>query len=214
MGKVGVFGSSYDPITSVHMWTVSTLLNQCNLDKIILLPCSNKRTDKNMNISDEHRWNMLQLAIEEDADELGRIVADDYEMKQEAWNIYTYQTMVYFKEKYPDDEVYFIMGADLLVDIGKGQWKMGEELVRENKFIVMARDGIDMLLTIAKSPLLRNNNDGSRFHLVEKGLLLGTSSTYIREEFAYGGEPKHLLPMSCYRYIKENGLYTKGNAAS
>jgi len=35
------------------------------------------------------------------------------------------------------------------------------------------------------------------------------SSTYIREEFAMGGEPRYLLPTACYNYIKEHNLYQK-----
>jgi len=147
---------------------------------------------------------MLQLAIAKDE----RFIADSYEMEQEGWNIYTYDTMKYFREQHPNDEIHFIMGADLLVDIGAGLWKKGEALVAENKFIVMARHGIDMLSTISRSPILRNHDDG-RFHLIDKGLAMEISSTYIREEFAMGGEPKYLLPNACYDYIKEHNLYQK-----
>ena len=205
MAKIGIYGSSFDPITNVHLWTASTIANRCKLDKVIFLPCSSKRKDKSLNTTDEHRWNMLQMALSEETER--DFVADDYEMKQEAWKIFTYNTMKYFKGKYPKDEVYFIMGADLLVDIGAGKWTKGEELVKENKFIVMARNNIDMLATISRSPILRNQDDGTRFHLVDKGLAMEISSTYIRDEFKFGGEPKHLLPSSCYNYIKQNELY-------
>lgn len=204
MARIGVYGSSFDPITNVHLWTASTVAHRCKLDKVIFLPCSNKRKDKTIKTEDIHRWNMLHLAIAKD----DRFVADSYEMDQEGWNIYTYDTMKYFREKNPEDEIHFIMGADLLVDIGAGLWKKGEALVAENKFIVMARHGIDMLSTISRSPILRNNDDG-RFHLIDKGLAMEISSTYIREEFAMGGEPRYLLPNVCYDYIKEHHLYQK-----
>jgi nicotinate-nucleotide adenylyltransferase len=71
----------------------------------------------------------------------------------------------------------------------------------------MARNGIDMLKVISKSPILRKNDDGSTFHLLDKGLAMEISSTYIREEFALDGEPHYLLPESCYDYIKEHCLY-------
>ncbi|MBS4188942.1 nicotinate (nicotinamide) nucleotide adenylyltransferase [Bacillus sp. FJAT-49705] len=205
MGKIGIYGSSFDPITNVHLWTASTVAHRCNLDKVIFLPCSNKRKDKRMKTEDEHRWKMILMAIEDDE----RFIADDHEMEQDAWKIFTYDTMEHFKKKFPNDEVYFIMGADLLVDIGAGKWSKGDKLVAENKFIVMARDGIDMLTTISRSPILRNNDDGNTFHLIDKGLAMEISSTYIREEFAMGGEPKYLLPISCYNYIKEHNLYCK-----
>ena len=115
--------------------------------------------------------------------------------------------MEYFKEKYPDDDVFFIMGTDVLADIGDGNWKKSRETVRSNKFIVMARNGIDMLATIAKSPILRNADDGQTFRLIDEGLAMEISSTYIRDELQYGGEPRYLLPESCYEYISTNHLY-------
>ncbi len=65
--------------------------------------------------------------------------------------------MKYFREQHPNEETHFIMGADLLVDIGAGLWKKGGALVAEKKFIEMARHGIDMLSTISRFPILRNH---------------------------------------------------------
>ena len=209
MAKIGIYGSSFDPITNVHLFTASTIANRCKLDKVIFLPCSNKRKDKTMNTEDEHRWNMLEMAIKSDE----KFTLDNFEMKQDAWKISTYDTMKHLKTVYPEDDLYFIMGADLLVDIGDGKWGSADKLVSENKFIVMARDGIDMLKAISGSPLLRNNDDGSTFHLIDKGIAMEISSTYIRDEFAIGGEAKYLLPTSCYKHIKENELYGWKNSS-
>ncbi|MHA6261028.1 nicotinate (nicotinamide) nucleotide adenylyltransferase [Sporosarcina sp. CAU 1771] len=207
MAKIGIYGSSFDPITNVHLWTASTIASRCKLDKVIFLPCSNKRRDKTMNTKDEHRWNMVELAIQNN----DKFIADQFEMHQNAWDISTYETLKHFKKKYKDDEIFFIMGADLLVDIGAGTWGYTEELLRENKFIVMAREGVNMLQAISKSPVLRNNDNGDTFQLLDKGLSMEISSTYIREEFSMNGEPRYLLPDSCYSYIKENNLYAEEN---
>ncbi|MCS7460482.1 nicotinate (nicotinamide) nucleotide adenylyltransferase [Paenibacillus doosanensis] len=201
--KIGIYGSSFDPVTNVHLWTASTIAHRKRLDKVIFLPSSSRRLDKSPHAADEHRVAMIKLAIADNP----KFELDCYELNVLAGMQYTYYTMEYFKQRYPADDLYFIMGADLLVDIGAGKWSHGEELVSKNKFIVMARNGIDMLAAIAKSPLLRNHDDGDRFQLVDKGLAMEISSTYIREEFARGGEPRYLLPDSCYRYIAEHGLY-------
>lgn len=203
MGKIGIYGSSFDPITNVHLWTANTILNRCKLDQVIFLPCSSKRRDKKMQIDDVHRLNMLHFALENNE----KFIADDYEMNQNAWNISTYETLKYFKSKYKHDTIYFIMGADLLIDIGNGKWGNSDLLVKENKFIVMARNGINMLKAISTSPILRNNDDGETFHLIDKGLAMEISSSYIRDEFSLGGDPRYLLPEACYRYIKEQSLY-------
>ncbi|MEI5908012.1 nicotinate (nicotinamide) nucleotide adenylyltransferase [Bacillus spongiae] len=203
MRRIGIYGSSFDPITNVHLWTASTIAHRCKLDQVIFLPCSNRRRDKKMKTSDINRKALVELALENNS----TFVMSDYEMHQEAWNIDTYSTMKYFKKCYPEDELYFMMGADLLVDIGDGKWDNSEKLIEENQFIVMAREGIDMLKTISRSPLLRNHDDGSTFHLIDKGLAMEISSSYIREEFNRGGEPRYLLPEKCYTYIQNNGLY-------
>lgn len=207
MARIGIYGSSFDPITNVHLWTASTIAHRCNLDKIIFLPSSQKRKDKEMKTDDKHRWNMIELAIQDN----DKFIADDYELKQEGWKLTTYETLKHFKEFYKDDEIYFIMGADLLVDIGAGKWGQSDSLIKENKFIVMAREGINMLEAISKSAILRNNDDGQTFHLLDKGLSMEISSTYIREEFSMNGEPRYLLPDSCYRYIKEHAIYTNSH---
>ncbi|MDL4839831.1 nicotinate (nicotinamide) nucleotide adenylyltransferase [Aquibacillus rhizosphaerae] len=200
--KIGIYGSSFDPITNVHLWTASTVAHRKKLDFIIFLPSSTKRRDKLMQTEDTHRIKMAGFAIEKNE----KFILDDYEMNVLPGEHYTYYTMEYFKDILPNAEIFFIMGADLLVDIGAGQWTKAEELISNNKFIVMARDNIDLLGTIAKSPLLRNYDDG-RFQMLDKGLAMEISSTYIREEFARGGEPRYLLPDSCYQYIKEHHLY-------
>lgn len=95
-----------------------------------------------------------------------------------------------FQIQISNDDVYFIIVADVLSDIDNQdvpvhrRWRMREKLIHSNKFIVMARDGIDMTKVISKSPLLRNHDDGSRFHLIDKGLAMEISSSYIRQEFS------------------------------
>lgn len=202
--KIGVYGSSFDPVTNVHLWTASTVAHRKKLDYVIFLPSSNKRLDKQLQTENQHRVEMVKLAIDNNP----KFILDDYELNVLPGNHYTYYTMEYFKEIFPDADLYFIMGADLLVDIGKGEWRWAEELISRNNFIVMARNGIDILSTISKSPLLRNYDDG-RFQLLDKGLAMEISSSYIRQEFAAGGEPQYLLPGSCYEYIKNKGLYQK-----
>src|SRR5690606_485971 len=139
---------------------------------------------------------MLKLAIADNA----KFELNDYEMQQLGWEIATYNTLQHFKKVYADDDIYFMMGADLLVDIGLGKWKKSAELVKENKFIVMARNNIDLLSVIGRSPILRNADDGQTFHLVDKGLSMEISSTYVREEFKLGGEARYLIPEPVYSY--------------
>ncbi|MCM2674924.1 nicotinate (nicotinamide) nucleotide adenylyltransferase [Alkalicoccobacillus plakortidis] len=212
MGKVGIFGSSFDPITDSHLFLAKTLADLCNFEYVIFVPCVSSRGDgKKMKASDEDRWNMIQLAIKDNP----IFKADDFEMNAKAGigKQYTYHTMEYFKEKYPDDEHYFIMGADILAEIDNQsvqphqRWKFREELIKNNKFVVMSRDNIDMLKEISKSPILRKYHDGTRFHLVDKGISMEISSSYIRDEISMGRYPQYLMRDDVYDYIVTNEIY-------
>ncbi|MFJ8259390.1 nicotinate (nicotinamide) nucleotide adenylyltransferase [Peribacillus asahii] len=200
--RIGVYGSSFDPITNVHLWTANTVRHRKKLDFVIFLPSSHKRVDKKLQTSDQHREEMVRLAIKNKQ----IFLLDTYELHVLPGKQYTYYTMEYFRKTFPKAELFFIMGADLLVDIAEGRWRMDEQLVANNQFIVMARNGIDMLKTISSSALLRNYDDG-RFQFLDKGLAMEISSTYIREELARNGDPEFLLPDECYSYIKEHDLY-------
>ncbi|WP_042345181.1 nicotinate (nicotinamide) nucleotide adenylyltransferase [Bacillus massiliigorillae] len=202
--RIGIYGSSFDPITNVHLWTASTVAHRKKLDYIIFLPSNGNRIDKTLQTNDEHRQKMVEMAIADNP----KFILDTYEFYVPPGKQYTYYTMQHFKEVFPNAELFFVIGADLLVDIAEGKWRMAEELVESTQFIVMARNEIDMLQTISKSPLLRNHDDG-RFQLLDKGLSMEISSTYIREELAKGGEPRYLVPDDCYNYMKMHNLYNK-----
>src|SRR5690625_7992159 len=63
--KIGIYGSSFDPITNVHLWTESTVLHRAKLDKVIFLPSAGNRADKLLQTEVDHRFSMIQLAIKD-----------------------------------------------------------------------------------------------------------------------------------------------------
>ena len=197
--RIGIFGSSMDPISMGHLVSAQEMCVRKKLDKVIFLPSSSKRTDKKPLISDEHRWNMLQLAIEGNE----KFEASDFEMKQAAYNIFTYHTMNHFKEIYPNDDLFFMMGADLLADLPT--WRYGDQLIAENHFIVIKRKNISMDEIMANHKILRKYED--HFEFIYKGVANDTSSSFIREEFEFGHDPRYYMPEAVYHYIKEHKLY-------
>lgn len=144
---------------------------------------------------------MIRLAIEGNE----KFDIEDCELKVQPWKIYTYFTMKHLKEKYPNGKLYFMMGADLLAQLP--EWKYGRELIAENKFIVIRRNNIDMHEVIASNKILRKYE--RNFILIYRGVDNNISSTYIREEFEMGNDPRYLMPEPVYHYIKKNGLYQK-----
>ncbi|WP_094603153.1 Nicotinate-nucleotide adenylyltransferase [Sporomusa silvacetica DSM 10669] len=197
--RIGIYGSSFNPPTNGHLWSANTIAQREELDKVILLPSSSKRTDKNIKVADLHRMEMLRLAVADS----NIFEIDDHEMKAISGKQYSYVTMEYFREKYPDDELFFLMGADLLAELPN--WTYGEKFIQSTKFIVIERQNIPMGEIIAKTPMLRKYH--RNFSLIYKGIVNEISSSYIREEFESGADPRYLLPEAVYWYIKSNNVY-------
>ncbi len=168
------------------------------------------RRDKILQTEDRHRVKMLELALGACKNKTNRFGEPLFEISLVEMNAlpgetYTYDTMEHFRKQFPDDEIFFIMGADLLE--GLSRWGNAEKLVKNHKFIVMSREGYHMDDLIAKDPLLRNNDEN--FLTMSKGISMGISSSYIRGEIRNGGDPSFLLPDLVLDYIYKNQLYTK-----
>lgn len=200
MGRFGVFGSACDPITIGHLVTMEMVLDRRGLDGIILVPSSDKRRDKDRDLTpNEHRLAMINLAIQDNP----KIQVSTVEMEASGWETYTYETMAKLKAQFPDEELYFVMGADNLAGITK--WHKGEELIENNKFIVMGREGYDMAEIIARDSFLVKNE--SRFDCLSKGFSIETSSTLIRSRIRDGLSVRYLVPQAALDYILEHELY-------
>ena len=131
--KIGIFGGSFNPPHNMHTDIANYIINQQHVDKVVFVPTGSKYAYKNNLIEEEHRLNMLQIL----SDKNKNIMVSDYELKSEV--VYTIDTLKYFKELYPGDEIYFICGLDNFSYIDK--WKNGEEILNNYKIIVINRDG-------------------------------------------------------------------------
>lgn len=200
MAKYGIFGSACDPITIGHLVTMEIVIDRRNLDGMIIVPSSDKRRDKKRQLtSNEHRLNMLKLAI---ADH-DKMQVNTIEMEAVGWETYTYETMIKLKKEYPNDELLFVMGADNLTYIT--QWHKGKELIENNQFIVMGREGYDMSDIIAKDSFLIKHEH--RFDCLSKGVNIETSSTLIRSRMSDGLSVRYLVPQPALEYALEYELY-------
>ena len=138
--KIGIFGGSFNPPHKMHVDIANHLIKQQCVDKVIFVPTGSKYAYKNNLIEEEHRLSMLEILSKKNKN----IMVSDYELKSEV--VYTIDTLKYFKETYPNDEIYFICGLDNFSYIDK--WKNGEEILNNYRIIVINRSGnnLDELL--------------------------------------------------------------------
>lgn len=191
--RIGVFGGSFNPPHKMHLKIGLDLLNNNYLDKIIYVPTGSKYKYKNNLISDIDRLNMLKLMTCGD----DRFVVSDFELKDR--EVYTYETLDYFKNIYVNDEIYFICGTDNLSYIDL--WKNGFYLLENYKFLVVKRytDPIDNILN-----KLAKYRDNIIISNIEMNSL---SSTEVREKLKNREDISDLLDDDVINYIEKNNLY-------
>ena len=191
--KIGVFGGSFNPPHVMHLNIGVQLVNKHYVDKVFFVPTGSKYKYKNNLLPDKNRLEMLKiLTIKYDY-----LDVDDYELKDEV--VYTCETLAYFKEKNPNDEVFFVCGADNLSYIDK--WKNGEYILNNFKILVLKRKGEDI-------DELLNKFDQYRENIIVADIeQQDISSTDIRDRLKNNIDVLDLIDKDVYEYIKENKLY-------
>ena len=129
--KIGIFGGSFNPPHTMHKSISLDLINNKYIDKIIYVPTGNKYNKKNL-IDSTHRYNMLKLLTNNNPN----LEVSNYELQTNL--TYTYQTLNYFKDKYKNDEIYFICGSDNLKQIEI--WKNYKYILSNFKILVITRN--------------------------------------------------------------------------
>lgn len=184
--KIGIFGGTFDPVHNGHVNAFVESYIGLNLDKIIIIPTfiSPLKTDARTN--DTHRLKMLKTTVED----YDFVTIDTYELDQHHVT-YTFDTLTYLKEKYPEDDLYFIIGTDHFLAFN--QWSRSDELHELATFVVLDRD--DKLYEVT-APFIKLSTN-----------IVEVSSSLIRQRLKSNTEVRHLMHENVYGYIKEQRLY-------
>lgn len=198
--RIGLFGGSFNPIHIGHLIIASAFYDEFSLRRCFLIPNNIspfKITKTDSGISKQHRLNMLRAAIKDD----NRFAIDTFEIERDEIS-YSFLTIEYFKERYPNDELYFLIGDDQAREFTK--WKNWQSIL-ENSYLAVARRNANINYT---NDILSKID----IHLHSKIKFLNNpfieiSASFIRNMITLGRDCRYLLPYSVYRYIVENGLY-------
>lgn len=191
--KIGILGGSFNPPHKMHLDMGINLINKQYVDKVIYVPTGSKYKYKNNLLPDKNRLEMLEIITNKYKD----LCVSDYELKSEV--VYTYQTLNYFKEMNPNDEIYFICGTDNLSYMDK--WMNSEEILNNYKILVIKREGEDIDELLNKFCEYRENI------IVSDVIPYNISSTVIREKIKNNENVDNLIDKDILNYIKENKLY-------
>ena len=135
--KIAIFGGSFNPIHNAHIKLAQRFVNEVKLDKVAFVPTHITPLKNNTAIVlSEHRFNMCELALKD----YENFFVSDVEIKREGMS-YSSDTIAYFKEQYPNDELFFIMGADMFLTLEK--WHEFEYIFNNVTILTAPRDGCD-----------------------------------------------------------------------
>ncbi len=169
-----------------------------NLDRVIFLPTGNSVHKRYLKVSDsKDRFKMCQLAIEDNP----YFEISDIEYKREGYT-YTYDTILELEKIYPNDDIYFIIGSDILFSIGK--WKNVDEVFKKIKFLLALRSDYDKNIDEKISYF---QDEKSAEIILKKIPLVDISSSEIRELVKNNKSIKYLVPKCIEDYIREKELY-------
>jgi len=191
--KIGLFGGSFDPFHLGHLILAKDAMEQFELGRIVFIPASHSPLKAASPAADgKDRLAALQSAVACDP----HLEVTDLEIKREGKS-YTLHTVRRFREKYEENRLFWIVGADQFAKLD--QWHAPDALCQLCEFIVIRRPGYS-----AQMP--GNPPEGLVWHPM-KPRLIDISSSEIRKRLATGRPYAHFLPPGVAAYIKEHNLY-------
>lgn len=195
--KIGIMGGTFDPIHNGHLIMAEYAKSHLKLDKIIFIPSGVHPFKDNKHITDsKKRIEMITLSIESNKDfQISTIEIDRKGIT------YTIDTIKELKKEYIEDEIYFIIGTDIVFEIEK--WKDFEKLKELCKFVLFYRIGKNK--SEEKIEELETKYE-IRFEKVQAPII-EISSTEIRKRIKNNLSIKYLVNEEVEEYILKYNLY-------
>ena len=195
--RIGIYGGAFNPVHKGHVKLAEEVKTKADLDRIIIMPSGvSPHKSSDTLIGSEHRMKMCELAFEGED-----YIISDLEIKREGKS-YTVDTVTELKKIYPDDELYLIMGSDMLLCFHR--WYRYEDILSVSKIVATTRQGdisLDELKAYSRDVLKKDT-------LIIDFEPFECSSTKVRDILLSGGDASYALPEKVLSYIKEKALYT------
>ncbi len=197
MPSVGILGGTFNPPHIGHLVMAQEAREQLGLDRVVLMPVAvppHKEADGDPGA--EVRLALARLAA---AGEEG-VEVSTAEIDRGGAS-FTVDTLGELHERYPEQELTFIVGADMAHSLPA--WREPERILGLARLAVAEREGIardDIAERLA--PL----HDGSRVTFFDMPRI-DVSSSDIRRRVAEGRSVRHLVPDAVAQAIADRDLY-------
>jgi nicotinate-nucleotide adenylyltransferase len=216
--RLGIFGGTFDPVHYGHLLVAENCREQARLDQVWFLPAAVPPHKQQRELAPAvARVEILELAIGGHAP----FSVCPYEIDRGGVN-YTVDTLEHFRAQDPSRELFFLMGADSLRDLG--DWKDPAKLCQLATPVVVCRSTAQDFAAAASGqgnePLDWSALDGLvsaarldaiRAHQVPMPRI-DLSSSDLRHRVANGQSIRYRTPRAVEKYIETHGLYRRSHA--
>ncbi len=198
-GAVGIMGGSFDPIHLGHLVTAEQARADLGLDEVVFVPAGSQPQKPQHTTPSELRYLMTVLATAANpAFSVSRLEID------REGPTYTVDTLRSMRQSRPNDQLFFITGADAILNILT--WKDAKECLELAEFVAATRPGYD---------LHRLESEGLREHVrILDVPALAISSSDVRKRFADDRPVRYLIPLEVEQFARKYRLYRDGSDAA
>ena len=206
--RIGVYGGTFNPPHLGHIAAARAVFETLKLDRLLLIP-DRQPPHKPLpegSPSPEQRLELTRLSGEQ----LGlgdRVETLDLELHRSGPS-YTADTLRAVHERYPDDELWLLMGTDMFLTLHT--WHEPERILALAGIAAFSRSQEDTeeLFSRQRERLYRTYPSARIFTLGVPGMV-EISSTQLRELLAKGRGGQFLAP-AVYGAVLRDGLYGTG----
>ena len=196
--RIGLLGGSFDPPHNGHLLAAGDAFDELSLDRIVFIPASSQPLKPGgSSANPAQRLVMVRLLIGDDE----RFAADPIEIDRGGLS-YTVDTLTALAARWPTDERFLLLGADVLSSFAK--WREPKRIAELATLVVLQRAGESV--DLEQVPGLRPGGTGNGVRILTTRRI-DVSSTEIRRRVRDGRSIHGFVPDSVAAYIAAEQLY-------
>src|SRR5215217_3862497 len=196
--KIGIFGGTFDPVHQGHMIVAEQVMTELDLAQVVFVPggIPPHKEASSVRATAEDRLAMVEAAVEGNE----RFTVDRVEIDA-GRAMHSVETVGILRERSPDDEWFFITGADEVSNLLA--WREPDSLLEKVVMVAATRPGYDLSKLDHLEAVLRNFD---RIFPIEC-TRVDISATAIRRRMLQGKSVRYLVPEGVYEIMRDRRLY-------